>query len=245
MALLKTYEETAILRTCNCDFLGKWRPSAIFESMQEVSGMHSHLLGCGRERLIEKNLVWVLSRIEVQMECYPEMGERVTIKTFPMPNKRWFFPRYFVFEDEKGAMLGRAASLWLLLDIITRKMAAPGEVAELLPDNSDLIAPMQLPATVTEVQGEEMLFQHTPVYTDLDVNGHVNNTKYVDWLCDALGIETMGQKCLQSICINYDAEVRPHQEISLHLKQNGSEYSLSGIHEDKRHFEISGCLINR
>ena len=243
--MMKTYQEEILLRTCSCDFMGTWRPSAILETMQEVAGMHSELLGCGRNTLIQKNLVWVLSRLELHMDHYPGPGSRVMAETFPMPNRRWFFPRYFLFKDEAGRLLGKAGTLWVLFDITTRHMVPPGEVAGLLPDNSDMIAPLGLPAPVEDLPGREMVYPHIPVYTDLDVNMHVNNTKYADWLCDGLGIDVMRENCLQSLVINYDAEIRPDQEITLHLIREGAAFRMAGYHEDKLHFEIGGQLMKR
>jgi len=241
----KTYQETFLLRTCNCDFRGTWRPSAIFEAMQEASGAHSHLLGCGRDALMEKGYVWVLSRMEVQMNKYPCAGDRITVETFPMNNRRWFFPRYFIFKNEQSYVLGCAASLWVLLDLETRKMAPPDKIVHLIPDNSDLAVPMGLPSTVAEVEGEERQFFHAPAYSDLDVNNHVNNARYIDWLCDALGYEVLGRQALRTVCINYDAEVRPEQTVEMKLQLCEEAFSLSGFHEGKRHFGIGGILMDR
>ena len=243
--MMKIYEEELILRTCNCDFQGVWRPSAILEAMQEAAGAHSELLGCGRNALLQKNTVWVLSRSEVHMEEYPGIGDRVVLQTFPMANRRWFFPRYFLFKNEAGKVLGRAGTLWVLLDVATRRMLPPGDVRALMPDNSDLTAPLGLPATVEAVPGEERLLRRHPQYSDLDVNQHVNNTRYADWACDALGVDVMREHCLETLLVNYDAEVRPDQEISLRVTRSGLEYRVAGYHGDKLHFELGGRLRPR
>lgn len=242
---MKIYRDEFALRTCNCDFQGAWRPSAILETMQEAAGMHSEILGCGREPLLKKNMVWVLTRNEVQMDRYPAVGEKVCVETFPMPNRRWFFPRYFIFKTETGEVLGRAATLWVLLDPISRKMLPPGDVAHLIPDNSDLTPPMGMPASVEAVEGEEKIFSRMPAYTDLDVNQHVNNTRYADWACDALGIDCMRENCLASMQVNYHAEVLPDQEIEIHAVCNGEKYQVSGYRGDKLHFELGGRLRKR
>ncbi|MBR4080712.1 MAG: hypothetical protein IKK21_02850, partial [Clostridia bacterium] len=194
--MLKKYQEDFIIRTCNCDMTGHWRPSAILETMQEVAGMHSELLGLGRGALIRQNIVWILTRVEVEMDRYPAIGERITVETFPMPTRRWFFPRYFIFRDENGQEIGRAGTLWALLDVTTRKMAAPEAANDRIPDNRDLTAPLGLPATVREVGGTLESSSFLPMFTDLDVNQHVNNTRYMDWCCNALGIDTMSRQCL-------------------------------------------------
>lgn len=74
--MMKTYTETFTLRTRDCDLKGTWRLSAVLEAMQEAAGTHSMLLGCGRDELLKKNIVWVLSRSELHMDRYPEAGEK-------------------------------------------------------------------------------------------------------------------------------------------------------------------------
>ena len=187
--MVNTYDETFTLRPRDCDLNEKWRPSAILETMQDTAGAHSILLGCGRDELIRKNMVWVIARCEVHMDRYPAAGEQITVHTFPTPTRICFFPRYYVFTDARGEMIGKAGTLWLLLDVTTRRMLPPGDVGKLIPDNKDLSVPMNLPATVGNLQGDEFVSEYRPVYTDLDVNGHVNNTRYADWLCNTLGID--------------------------------------------------------
>lgn len=244
--MLKTYKEEILLRTSQCDLMGQWRPSAILETMQELAGTHSELLGVGRNALIERQgVVWILSRVEVVMDRYPRIGERIAAETFPMPLKRWFFPRYFTFRDEHGEEIGRAGSLWALLDLSTRRMARPEGVASLLPDNSDLLAPLGLPATVSEVSGTLTAQERQAVYTDLDVNLHVNNTRYMDWCCNALGVETMTRQCLHRFAVNYDAEIRPGQLIRTELRRLGSDFSFCGFEGETRHFDVGGTLSDR
>lgn len=242
---MKTYEQELLIRTCDCDFTGSWRPSAIMEAMQELSGIHSELIGCGRNTLLTRNIVWVLNRSEIHMQRYPRIGDRVMAQTFPVATRRWFFPRYFFFRDEKGEVLGYAATLWALMDLGSRCLLPPKEIGTVLPDNSDLPLPMGLPATVDTVAGEERILRRVPGYFDLDVNQHVNNTRYADWACDALGIDVMRAYCPESMLINFDAEIMPDQAIMLHVSQNGLDYRVAGYHEDKLHFEVGGKLRRR
>ena len=243
--MLKIYKEENVLRAAECDLSSQWKPSAILENMQEMAGKHAELLGVGRNALMQQGMVWVLTRVEVEMDRYPRHTQTVATETFPMPVRRWFFPRYFIFRDEQGQEIGRAGSLWVLLDVNTRKMARPDTVARLMPDNSDLLAPLGLPATVAEVSGTLQTGVLCPQYTDLDMNGHVNNVKYMDWCCNALGIETMRGKCLRRFDVNYDMEIRPGQEIRTELRTLGDDFSFCGFEGEQRHFDIGGTLAER
>ena len=245
MSLPKTYCEKTLLLSRDCDLGCLWRPSAILTAMQETAGMHSHILGCGRETLVQKGVVWVLTRCEVQMEKEARMGSRLSIETFPMPLRRWFFPRYFVFRDDAGAQVGAAGTLWVLFDLEKRCMVAPGDVAGAIPDNSDLTPPLGVPGPVPRLTGGTLESARTPVYSELDVNGHVNNARYADWLCDALGLEVMREYRVKTMRLSYAAEIRPGQAMELRLTRDGLAYHLTGAHEGKTHFEIGGELEKR
>lgn len=238
----KTYSTTTRIRSDQVDMNSRMKPSALLEDMQEIAGAHAEVLGVGRSMLLDRNLVWVLTRIEVQMARYPLFGETVTIETFPMPNRRWFFPRYFIFRDENGTQIGCAGSLWVLLDVRERKMSRPDPILSLMPDNSDLTPPLGLPATVAEITGAFESETRRPVYTDLDMNGHVNNVRYMDWCCNALGIDTMRHSELASFALNYNQEILPGQEIRTELHRKDDAFSFSGFAGETRHFDVGGLL---
>ena len=243
--MYKTYSESQRLLTSHCDMHSAWRPGAVLELMQEAAGDHSERMGMGRLKLLDQGIVWVLTRLEVEMDRYPLVGETVTVETFHTPLRRWFFPRYFLIRDGQDREIGRAGSLWVLMDIHTRHMIQPGAVAALLPDNSDLPAPLGLPGPVTEVGGTLESDQRQPVYTDLDANGHVNNARYVDWCCNALGIEAMDRCELAHFTVNYGMETRPGQQVRTELRRLGDAFSYSGFVGDERHFDVGGVLRPR
>ena len=241
----KIYSESFLIRTSNCDMTGRLRPSDILTSMQELAGTHAHFLGCGRDALLQKNIVWVLSRTELVMDRYPTVGETLRAETFPMNNRRWFFPRYFHFWDENGTMIGKGGALWLLMDIKDRKMAPPEAALPFFPDNSDLTAPLPMPGNLSPVTGEARISKRKPTYSDIDVNLHVNNTRYADWLCDALGTEVLQDREIARLLIHYNHEVLPGQEMQLSLQTEENAFRLTGTHGEDKHFDMGGMFRAR
>lgn len=241
----KTYSETFLIRTSHCDMDGLWKPSSILTAMQELAGAHSHLLGCGRDVLLQQNTVWVLSRTELVMDRYPAVGETIRMETFPMANKRWFFPRYFHIYDGAGALIGKAGTLWLLMDFQARKMAPPESVLPFMPDNTDLVAPLGMPGNIAPLAEEALETLRMPAYTDIDVNRHVNNTRYADWLCDALGLALMARREIAHLLIHYTHEILPGQEMVLHLQAGEEAFRLWGSHGEEKHFDMGGALRER
>ncbi|MEG0766501.1 MAG: thioesterase, partial [Clostridia bacterium] len=205
---------------------------------------HSERLGCGYSTLLSQGAAWILVRIQLEMTRYPCLGETVRIRTWPSARKRWFFPRYFVFETEQGEALGAASSLWALLDLKTRTMLPPTHAGVEMPDTSAIMSPLSLPTMPEDLPMEAVCSTYLPVYTDLDVNGHVNNTRYVDWLCNALGIDALRAQAPGKLQVTYHAEIRPGTQVNLSFKHKEGLFYLKATQGDTLRFEAGGMLMH-
>ena len=55
-------------------------------------------------------------------------------------------------------------------------------------------------------------------YSDTDINGHVNNTRYADFVCDALRLEGLPRsRFLSELQIGYTAESRAGDVLTLEV----------------------------
>ena len=243
--MLKIYQEEMFLRTSMCDALGAWRPDAILECMQETAGAHSALLGLGRDVMDRMGVCWILSRVKVEMHRVPHALEKITVETWPMPTRHLFFPRSHVFCDEKGDVIGCANSLWMVMDLESRRVVKNDFVAAHMPDTSDFKSAAGIPATVRALAGEKETSQYSPVFTDFDLNRHVNNTKYMAWCLNALGAERLEKQCVQTFDVNYDAEILPGTQVQLELCEMDGAFSFLGFADEKQRFAVSGRLVQR
>ena len=237
--------DTLTLRSCHCDMFEAWRPSSILETMQETAGTHSAKLGLPWDVMTEMGLAWILSRVQVEMTRLPHVTETVHIETYPTLTRHLFYPRSHIFRDAQGQEIGRAESLWMVLDLNTRRVTRSAEVTAHLPENRDLQPALALPATVKPLEGPAQVHTMQPLFTDFDVNRHVNNTKYLDWCLNALGMEVMQERCVTSFCVNYDAEIRHGDQVRTELCLIDDHFSYCGFGESKRHFGVSGHLTGR
>ena len=239
---MKHYLETATLRTRDCDLNGAWRFSAILATMQEAAGAHCTGMGWSRERMLSLGTAWVLVRTEVRMNRYPTVGEEVTVETFHREARHRLFPRYFILTDGEGKRIGMSSTLWMLMNLETREAVSAESLGMVLPDNRDMTPPMPMPALISPVEGETKRSVYRAVYTDLDVNRHVNNTRYADWLCNQLGEKLLTEKEIGRMILDYNAEVLPDQEITFRVTQSGDRCQMTGLHGEKKAFEI-GCEL--
>ena len=241
---MKYLEKDMTLRVSECDVNGRWRLGAMLLEMQEAAGEHSSAVGCGRETLVKMGLAWVVVRMEIQVRRYPSYGEQVRIRTFHRPSHHRFFPRFFQIWDAGGELVACASSLWLLMDLKSRQSVSADRLPQPLPDNSDMEEPLRWPGGIAPMEAPERRTAYEAVYTDLDANGHVNNTKYADWLCNVLGTEVMTHTPVRELTIHFDHEIRPDQEVELRIRQDGLRFQMCGVHEDLIAFEMSGILMD-
>lgn len=236
------FEEIVELRTRDCDLNGKWRFSAMLEEMQEVAGIHCANMGYPRSALVAQGVVWVLVRNEIRMARYPMVGEKIRVGTFHMPTRHRLFPRYYLMTDEEGQQVGAASSIWALMSLETRESVSPESVGMVLPDNSGTPVPFGLPAMVPAVEGEEQVLTRVPVYTEIDVNQHVNNTRYADWMCNLLGTDLMKEKEIARMILEYHAEVLPGDEVTFRFARRDDRCRLKGFCGEKKAFDV-GCEL--
>ncbi len=200
--------------TDNCvDCFGNLKLSTLLYFSQEVAGRHFDRISMTYEQLAERGMFWAIIRQRVAITRLPKSGENIRVETWPMPNTRVAFPRHVAAYDEKGKELFRVISLWVLMDVESRAMILPGKSGIALPgttNGNELPSPAGLPA--------KQLLNHrsrTVCFTDLDRNGHMNNTKYLDWIADLLPSDFHQAHSPREFTVCYLAEAREGQELTM------------------------------
>jgi len=240
------YSEPLQLLTCHCDMYGAWRPSSILETMQEISGAHCQTMGIGRDELERHGITWVLSRMKVILTRIPVIGEKLIIGTYPIPSRHGMYLRSCIFRDIHGEEIGRATSIWTLMDIEARRITRSSYVDERHSIAHTMRPTTPLPISVKPLNAETIVESVTPKFSDFDLNRHVNNTKYFDWCCNALGMELMKQNQIVSFDVNYESEITEGCEIRTELRMDGDQFTYCGFGgDDKRFFAIRGTLGKR
>ena len=221
------------------DFKGLWKPENIFLTMQETAGVHAERLGAGYEDLKAKGITWVLIRATLKMEKYPDSKTIVKVTTWPEKVRGLLFPRFFTFQDEKGFLMGTASTIWALMDIEARTLVVPAakNVSVATPAEGPL--KIDPPAKVKMPEGEIIESTISPQYSDLDINNHVNNSKYIDWFCNQIPLETHARGTLSEISVSYSREIRSGSAVKLEFSQDGNDLRMAGKENDQVCFAIN------
>ena len=202
------------------DRYGRMKPSQILYLAQDMGGRHSALMSLDYDTLAGRNLFWAVTRHRVQVSRMPMRGETLRLETWPLPTTRAAFPRSVVAYDAQGNEVFRCITLWVLMDLNTRKMIVPGKsgiiVAGTLRGN-ELPAPNGL---IPKPLGTQT--SRTVAFTDLDRNGHMNNTRCLDWIADLLPSRFHESHTVTDFTVCYLAEARELQELRLNWDMSDS-----------------------
>jgi acyl-ACP thioesterase len=211
------------------------RFSALLAKVQLASIAHATALGAGREKTLDRGLLWAVSRVRARFARVPRYDERVRLVTWPGETMHALFPRYFELLDGEGRQLVLGSSLWLLMDGRTRRMAFPEEWGVEVPGLVRGDEP-ELPPALLPVRGPES--GRTVLYSDTDLNGHMNNSRYADWADDLLGGERLAGLELRLAQINYQREAREGTALLLRSSFSGGVLRAEGLEETQRVFSV-------
>jgi len=235
------YQARKIISISDCDPKGRVKPSAILVDMQELAELHAMNLGLPRQFLIGHGMMWVLYRLRLVMREYPSFGDMVVETTWPGPVEGPVFPRHFAFERPDGTRLGEAVTSWVLINLATRRPLRPSALPKPVPA-LERDAPLPLPGML-RVEGAAPIGERSVRYTDLDVNGHMNNTRYLDWILDTLEVNQLIEHGLADAQVNYISEALPGETIELFAGTDGKTTYVQGRRPDgKTVFEARAVM---
>ena len=231
---MNVYKTQLRLRNKDVNLHRRLRTSVLFELMQEASIRHTEQLDMGREMTLDRGLLWVVTLQQAEIARMPEYDETITLESWPGKTLHLLFPRYYRILDEKGSPLICASSLWALMDENTRHMVFPdrhGIVIEGESTGNELA----LPSTPRRAAGESRDF--TVPFSYVDLNGHMNNTRYFDLAEDWIPAAAEGRS-LRKIAIEYSAEARLGETVRVSTEREGETWYISGDAE-KRVFRMA------
>ena len=196
-------------------------PDVVLLSLQ-VSGMQSIELGVGDKTILENyNLVWIISGYDIEVIRLPRFGEEITIETEALSYNRLFCYRRFTIYDEVGQELIHMMTTFVLMDRDSRKVHAV---------EPEIVAPYQSEFSKKLLRGPKYQSLENPIskdyhvrFYDLDMNGHVNNSKYLDWIFEVMGADFLTHYIPKKINLKYVKEVRPGGVIISAVERTGLE----------------------
>lgn len=230
------------------DFKGNLKLSSIFTYFQDIAGLHAENLGMGRKVLYEQyGVIWVLVRIRVDIIKYPKWKDIITVETWPQEPGRIGFDRDFLIKDKEGNILVKAVSTWVVIDLESRKLRKTKSVFTGYPPT---IKERAIDCKLGNLKSKgqlEIAYKRTVRYSDIDINEHLNNAKYLDFIMDSFSLEEHKKFNIKSIEISYSNEALPGDTINIYkdtFEINSNKIYMEGIDERDNLIFKSQIVLN-
>ena len=259
---MSVYERRFRLKSSDVDKDRRLRTSVLFSMLQEAAIAHTEELGMGREKTLDRGLLWIVTLQRAEIERMPLYDEDVVLRSWPGRTMHLLFPRYFSLETEAGEPLLRASSIWSLIDARTRAIVFPekhGIEIEGVTTGAEIALPSAprpvganglADGAAPKIRTAERSF--TVPYSFVDLNGHMNNTKYFDlaedMIFDLEGKSAADQPVTKAaaaadhpaakapapklICSEFSREVRLGETITISLSSDAGKHFILGTAAD-------------
>lgn len=210
------------------DFNGIVRTSVLMRCMQECANGQCRHFGPSNEALRDEGKAFLLSRFSAGFyeTVYPY--DSLTIESWGVESKGFSFYRCYriLREDE---VVAEATSVWALVDIASRR---PIRVSEYQPGFTyDEMLSLEMPSRIVFPQNTppRLVKEHVISYGETDQNMHMNNTRYVDMLCDCL---PMANKRVLRLSINFMNEAKYGDTVNIYALEQRDDFLFRTVRAD-------------
>jgi len=193
----------------DCSFCQEIKLPSLLDYMQEAAWSNASKLGFSTLDLLKNDITWVMSRMKIMVKRLPRHNENIKIETWPSGMDALFTKRDFRVWGETNEILVEAASNWLVMDINERKLI---KIPDYIQEAKFIVDRENLPRISGKIKYADHFTQNeiavSASWFDLDINNHVNNTKYFEWLLESLGGEFLATNELVEMDIAFKQEGR-------------------------------------
>jgi len=201
------------------DAVGRIRMSSLMR-ITSVMAMEDYAdRGCPWAGLVDRGLMFLVAGVHIKVHGDFFENQLVTVGTYEKGVKGAACLRDYFIADENGKHVASAASSWIVCDLENRRILRP--TTDRLPwqmqENPRIIdcedyARISMPADL------EFKAKREVRYSDIDVNGHVNNSIYGDIASDYLDPDIF-EKGYTDIVITYHKESSLGDTLSIYTKR--------------------------
>lgn len=194
-----------------------------------AAGISADSMGFGYHYLLKQDKAWVIVRFSMEMTYMPTIDDVIDVETWVSGAAHMLSPRSFriwkINENEEKVEIGKAASVWAVIDLQTREMVNVFD--QEVFKNREWSAPVDL-ASAQHLRplhdNYTGMAEHHVVYSDIDYNGHCNSCRYLEMMLNSLpDMFNIADRKIR-IDINYQKESHFGDVLKIKYLENNDGY---------------------
>ena len=226
------FEQKLMIDSRDVDGLNQCRPSALLGHLQEAATQAAEDGKFGRTVMLNRyGAFWALTRIWFQLERPLRWGEELTVRTWHRGGRGAIMYRDFdlLVGDHR---VGESVSAWVMMNRDTGRVVKLSTVSELRETGGGSLCKERTLSKIRFPQEMAPVERRLMRYSDSDINGHVNNTKYADFVCDAVHLDRREKgEFVSEMQIGYLAQCWPNEEIEIRTARWDGGWFVGGEDE--------------
>ncbi len=248
------YQKEYTLLSSDVDAGRRLRLSTLFTMLQEASIAHTTALGMGRDKTLDKGFLWIIAQQRVFIDRLPAYDEKVVLTSWPGKTMHLYFPRFYRMTAEDGSVLLEASAFWALIDQNTRAIIFPEDHGifidgDFSPDDPPLPKAPKMPVALQgssspEDAGVARSLSFIVPYSYTDLNGHMNNARYLDLAEDKMDADLRARNICE-IQAEFSAEAACGSKIMLRQQQDADAFYLAGSTTGSADASLAGRRLFR
>ena len=211
----------------------------LYGFLQEAADMHAGTLRFDSGTMLQRNLVWMLVRVHLRLSGGLAGRQVIEVETWPSKiESRFAFRDYRIFREGEAEPFGAATSTWMLIDLTRNR---PAVMTGLFPPEYHAGADRahELPAPRLAADGPEASRRTFPVrLSDIDMNGHVNNLHYVEWLAESVPAGVWDSRSVCELYVEFKKQVRFGETVACRTIEAGQLAFAHRMSSDGQEGEI-------
>ena len=198
------------------------RMSSLFRIVQEVIMHDTNDKGIGSKELMKEDILWVITRVDTVINRLPKYEETLTAITYAGKFMQMFYPRYFRLVDKDGNVVISLSSIWAIIDKNTRRpiLKCPFQ-DRLVEEHFDNELP--LPSKI-EIKNTTLIEKRIIHYSDVDLNNHLNNTRYIELIDDIHDSTFHKEHPTKRLTLNYLKEIKENSVVEIKSNKENPEF---------------------
>ena len=225
-----TWSKEYTLRANDFDKYDRILPSSVLSIFQDAAGQHGEQIGVGFKEMLERNYLWVIVKIKFEVKIAPKRYQKVIIKTWPLEPKRFSYKREYKICDTDGNVLIIGSSDWVVINSEQRNLVSAPNLYSLKGGFCEETVFERKIGKVPDFEVGTPPYTVIPGFTELDLNNHVNNTKYANYVLDA--ISPSESDVLKTFQIDYRKEVLQGAPLEIYHTRQEDGILAKGLNQD-------------
>ena len=231
------FKNKLLISSSQCDRNSNLRFDSVLNIFQDLTTEHSKSMGTERDTLFKKsNAFWVLSKVKFRIEGKVMVSEYVNGKTWPYEPSAYRFLRENEVASKNGTIRGIAE--WCVLDADT--LAPRKSDSIIYPRKLKYLKPIYLESFTrfnNKLEESDYVYTYKVAYTDIDLNGHVNNVSYSKMALNVFSPEELEEYGFTAFEIHFLAQTYFNYEIKIYKKETENGVYIEGRYNDKAVFK--------